>query len=85
MEQELPYNEVEDYTAALEAVKKMPRFYIGQEVSTEFGDGILTFFDMPTNGLYISPERTQCVVWYGTSKARPFVTHTFNLGEIRAI
>lgn len=85
MEPEFSYNEIKDYAAALDAVKNMPKFYIGQEVSTEFGDGILVFFDMPTNGLYISPERTQCVVWYGTNKAKPFITHTFNLREIKAI
>lgn len=49
----------------LEKVKTMPQYYLGQQVTTKEGRGIIVKLEMPTNGLYIEPERTQITVWYG--------------------
>lgn len=60
---------------------ELPKLYLGQEVRTENGRGIITSLEMPTNGLYISPESTNVVVWYGMEDERPgrWVQQCFNL------
>ena len=39
---------------------------IHSKVNTPYGEGILVSVKTDFNGLYISYERTECVVWYGT-------------------
>ena len=76
-----------DYEKALEVVKNLPRFYLGQEVQTENdGKGIIVDLKMEFNGLYISPERSKAVVWFSTSKAASdgttWVNSEYKLSEI---
>ena len=59
-------NKASDYMRSLEQTTIMPRFYIGQEVKTPHGVGILVSIEMPHNGLYIEPNRAEAVVWYGS-------------------
>ncbi|MCK9446963.1 hypothetical protein M0Q50_08955 [bacterium] len=47
----------------------IPKYYIGQEINTIYGKGIIVKLDMPFNGLYIEPERTTVTVWFGTENA----------------
>jgi hypothetical protein len=51
-----------DYKKAIEIVKNIPKFYLGQEVLTKFGKGIIIELNMPANGLYITPEQASFVV-----------------------
>ena len=39
---------------------------IHSKVNTPYGEGILVSMITEFNGLYISYERTKCVVWFGT-------------------
>ena len=39
---------------------------IHSKVNTPYGEGILVSIKTEFNGLYISYERTDCVVWFGT-------------------
>ena len=39
---------------------------IHSKVNTPYGEGILVSMNTDFNGLYISYERTECVVWFGT-------------------
>ena len=76
-----------DYQRGLEAVKNLPKFYLGQEVSTEFGNGIIVDMAMSYNGLYIEPEKSTVAVWYSTDRAveesTGWVSHVFKLNEIQ--
>jgi len=60
---------------------ELPKLYLGQEVRTENGRGIIVRLTMPLNGLYISPEGTIVVVWYGMDDDRPgcWVSQSFSL------
>lgn len=49
---------------------ELPKLFLGQEVRTENGRGIIVKLKMPMNGLYISPEETIVVVWYGMDDDR---------------
>lgn len=80
--------DISDYANGLNAVKDMPKFYLGQEVKTKYGNGIIFNLSFPTNGLYISPFQATCAVWYSTSRAASetdWVTHEFKLSEIKPI
>jgi|WetSurMetagenome_2_1015567.scaffolds.fasta_scaffold143567_2 hypothetical protein len=74
-----------DYRRALDCIKDLPRYYLGEEVDTIHGRGILVDISMPSNGLYISPEKTECVVWYSTQKSTTFVQAVFSIGDINKI
>ena len=39
---------------------------IHSKVNTPYGEGILVSMETEFNGLYITYERTKCVVWFGT-------------------
>jgi len=75
-----------DYQKGLNAVKPLPTFYLGQEVETKDGKGIIVRLSMEFNGLYLSPERSEAVVWYSTSKAFDegitWVSFTYRLSEL---
>jgi hypothetical protein len=64
----------------------MPRFYLGQEVETKDGKGIIVKLGMEFNGLYISPERSNAIVWFSTEKAvldgRKWVNASYPLSEL---
>jgi hypothetical protein len=67
----------------------LPKFYLGQEVyaiiSGRIEKGILVKLEMPFNGLYISPERAECLVWFSTDSKNGWVTHEFKLTEIAPV
>lgn len=58
-----------DYDSALESCAGTGLFQIGREVVTGEGKGIIVASEMPYNGLYVSPERTRYVVWFGVDKS----------------
>ena len=58
-----------DYQRALDSVKDIPQFYLGQEVHTKDGTGIIVKLEMEYNGLYIVPDSSKIVVWYSTESA----------------
>lgn len=78
-----------DYARSLRQTAVMPRFYIGQEVKTEHGIGIIVAIEMPHNGLYLQPERAEAVVWYSTERAFEegikWVSFTYKLSELSAV
>ena len=39
---------------------------IHSKVMTEYGEGILVSVTTPHNGLYVSYEQADCVVWFGS-------------------
>lgn len=79
-----------DYEKALHIANVMPRFYIGQEVQTKDGKGIIVDLKMQWNGLYIEPHSSEAVVWYSTESAVSrteggnWVSFTYRLTELSA-
>ncbi len=72
-----------DYEKALQLTKTMPQFYLGQEVQTKDGTGIIVSSEMRWNGLYIEPNTSLAVVWYSTNTpANNWVSSTYKLTEI---
>ena len=75
-----------DYQKALHIAVVMPRFYLGQEVETKDGKGIIVKLEMEFNGLYISPERSRAIVWFSTEKAvldgTKWVNASYSLSEL---
>ncbi len=59
----------------------LQKIYLGQTVKTHEGIGIVVGLNMPTNGLYISPENSKCVVWFGTNNTS-WVQREMYLDEI---
>jgi hypothetical protein len=76
-----------DYTRSLRQTAVMPRFFIGQEVKTEHGIGILVAIEMPHNGLCLQPEKAEAVVWYSKERAveEKWVSFTYELSELSAV
>ena len=73
-----------DYEKALESVKDLPKIYLGQEVDTEIGRGIVVHLEMEFNGLYIRPEVSSVVVWFSTSDSKGgWVSKSFKLSDIK--
>ena len=42
---------------------------IHSKVNTPYGEGILVSMETEFNGLYITYERTKCIVWFGTENS----------------
>jgi hypothetical protein len=75
-----------DYDKVKNTLKDFKKFYIGQEVMTEHGVGIIVRLEIPTNGLYICQEIAECTVWFGTEDSKDgWVKKSFNLTEIKGI
>jgi len=75
-----------DYEKALDRIKDFPKIYLGQEVDTPVGRGIMVSFHMDYNGLYLSPERSIAVVWFSTSESKQgWVTKQFELSELKTL
>jgi hypothetical protein len=75
--------ELTNYEKALHIASVMPRFYIGQEVKTKDGNGIIVKLEMEWNGLYISPERSKAQIWFGTgSKTTKWISDTYSLKDL---
>lgn len=72
-----------DYKNSLYKVKKIPKIYLGQEVKTPIGKGIVIKLKMDYNGLYLIPERSIAVVWFSTSEAKDgWLCKEFKLSEL---
>ena len=77
-----------DYQKVLHIASVMPRFYLGQEVQTKDGKGIIVDLKMQWNGLYIEPNTSEAVVWYSTESAANrteggnWVSFTYRLTEL---
>jgi hypothetical protein len=75
-----------DYEKALHIAVGIPRFFLGQEVKTSDGTGIIVKMQMDYNGLYISPEKSYAVVWYGTSKRESrWVNARYKLTDLNVV
>ena len=74
-----------DYNKALERTKEMIHVYLGQEVRTPIGKGIVVSLKMGEwNGLYISPDDSKVVVWFGVSNSKDgWVNTEFRLSELK--
>jgi hypothetical protein len=73
-----------DYQKALDRIKIIPKIYLGQEVDTPIGRGIVVSIQMAYNGLYLSPEKSTAIVWFSTSEAKGgFVNKQFSLSELK--
>jgi len=73
-----------DYQKELIHVKDIPKIYLGQEVKTEIGKGIVVKIEMSFNGLYLSPEQAMCVVWFSTSSTKNgWVSKSFRISEVK--
>lgn len=59
-----------NYTNSVLNIKKYPKFYIGQEVNSPFGHGIIVELKMPFDDLLVSPESTIATIWYGSEGAK---------------
>ncbi|MDD5651632.1 MAG: hypothetical protein PHF86_14655 [Candidatus Nanoarchaeia archaeon] len=67
----------------IEKAKLIPKFFLGQQVTTKEGRGIIVELNMPTNGLYISPEQAQVTVWYGCDNdSRRWVQLIYSIFEL---
>lgn len=74
------------YASELESMDKLPKFYLGQEVVTPIGKGIIIRMEMPSNGLYLSPEKSTATVWFSTEAAQQgWVQKEFALDELKVI
>ncbi|MCB9257587.1 MAG: hypothetical protein H6579_10685, partial [Chitinophagales bacterium] len=75
--------ELTDYEKALHIASVMPRFFLGQEVETKDGKGIIVKLEMEWNGLYLSPERSRAVVWFSTANTQNrWVIAGYRLSEL---
>lgn len=62
---ETEYNKV-----IIERLQAMPKFYLGQLITTPDGEGVIVDLSMDWNGLYINEETAKAVVWYSTTEAQ---------------
>jgi hypothetical protein len=78
--------ELTDYEKALRICGVMPRFFLGQEVETKDGKGIIVKLEMEWNGLYLSPERSRCIVWFSTVNTKnKWVNAEYRLSELNVV
>lgn len=78
-------NKKSDYDVAIENAIKIPKFYLGQEVETPYGIGVIVDMKMDYNGLYISPENASVVVWYSCDSRNGKISWQYKLSEISSI
>lgn len=77
-----------DYNVAKDSLKDFPKYYLGQEVQTPLGKGIIIELFMRANGLHVLPNDCGCIVWFGTEEAfsrAGFVQKKFDLSDIDTI
>jgi len=72
-----------DYEIAKRCVSILPGISLGQEINTPIGKGIVIKLSMPSNGLYLSPEQAEVVVWYSTMGSKSgWVQSSYNYPEL---
>lgn len=70
--------------AAIEAIKSMPEFCLGQTVETPDGTGVIVHMNMDYNGLYIRPETARCTVWFSMDDAfKRWSSMSYSLTELK--
>ena len=75
-----------DYENALSILKDFPKYYLGQEVQTPIGKGILIELHMKANGLYLHPPSSTCIVWFSTQSSKEgWVQKLFDITDIDEI
>lgn len=72
-----------DYDVSKRTASYIPKVYLGQEIDTPLGKGIVISMSMPSNGLYLSPERAELTVWFSTQQAKDgWTQHTYTFTEL---
>lgn len=75
-----------DYEKMIDQLSGFPKFSLGQEVKTPDGTGIIVSLQMPANGLYLTWEVSEAVVWYSTEGAKDrgngWVSKSYRLHEL---
>ena len=72
-----------DYEKSLENCKTIPKFYLGEEVETPIGYGIIVNLILQHNGLFIDSGYPIVVVWFSVADSKDgFVNRSFNISEI---
>ena len=73
-----------DYNKSKILASRIPKISLGQEINTPLGKGIVVNSSMPSNGLYLSPERAEITVWYSTEQAKNgWVKQVYSIEELR--
>lgn len=73
---------ISDYKKAVDVIKDIPQFHLGEQVQTEDREGIIVKIEMPFNGLYIEPEKSKAVIWFGTESVNGFISKEYRLKEL---
>lgn len=72
-----------NYEKALNISRDIPRFYIGQEVQTKNGRGIIVKIEMEWNGFYIFPDKIKATIWFGGASNRAkWISDSYNLEDL---
>jgi hypothetical protein len=72
-----------DYDVSKRTASYIPKIYLGQEINTPLGKGIVVSLSMPSNGLYLSPEKAELTVWFSTQQAKDgWVQRTYTFTEL---
>lgn len=72
-----------NYEKSLNISRDIPRFYIGQEVQTKNGKGIIVKIEMEWNSFQISPEKIKAQIWFGEgSKRAKWISDSYNLEDL---
>jgi hypothetical protein len=73
-----------DYGKAKINVSRLPKVYLGQEINTPLGKGIVINMSMPSNGLYLSPEKAELTVWFSTMQFKHgWVQYTYSYNDLK--
>ena len=73
-----------DYGKAKINVSRLPKVYLGQEINTPLGKGIVINISMPSNGLYLSPEKAELTVWFSTMQFKHgWVQYTYSYNDLK--
>ena len=85
--------QLEDIIKSLEItnddpIKNIPKFYLGQDVETNDGKGIIVSLNMKFNGIYIEPDTSEATVWYSSENKKEgfnMISKTYKLTELKEL
>jgi hypothetical protein len=73
-----------DYGKAKIRVSSLPKITLGQEINTPLGKGIVISLSMPSNGLYLSPEKAEVTVWFSTMQFKHgWVQYSYSYNDLK--
>jgi hypothetical protein len=73
-----------DYGKAKIRVSSLPKITLGQEINTPLGKGIVISLSMPSNGLYLSPEKAEVTVWFSTMQFQHgWVQYSYSYNDLK--